>query len=213
MKAYKKPKFAIASENESAHSYPVVLQHFARNAAQYGVHGLCELLCLLLIFKSTYLVSIWCISRLWHVKPGHGADYFLPREKSPGSWGGGGCISKQPFYFQRSLEKCIFCYYQAFVNFAEDTSIFLQCIYLFLWQRDDFALSWTKLNRGCSMLLFCLFLWGLFSAQWGGSGMWFTKSCLISLHIHMHVHILFCGEVLLCLPELLHCACKRRGRE
>lgn len=139
---------------------------------------------------------------------------FCLERSSPGSWGGGSCISKQPFYFQRSLEKYILFYYQAFVNFTEDTSSFFQCIYLLLWQRGDFALSWTKLNRGCSVLLFCPFLWDLFSAQWSGSGMWFTKSCLISIHIRMRVHILFCGEeVLLCLPELVHCLCKRRWGE
>jgi len=38
VEAYKKPRFATASENGSLHSYPVVLQHFTQNATQYGIH-------------------------------------------------------------------------------------------------------------------------------------------------------------------------------
>lgn len=40
VEAYKKPKFASASENGSTHSYLVALQHFAQNATQYGIPGL-----------------------------------------------------------------------------------------------------------------------------------------------------------------------------
>ena len=144
VEAYKKPKFASASENGSTHSYPVVLQHFAQIATQYGIHRLCELLCLLPIFKSTYLVPmLWSLLPVKpsHIAEDHAAGYFWARKRSPGSWGGGGCPSKQLLYFQRSLEKCILCHWQGFVNFPEDTSFFPQYIYLLLYQRDDFALS------------------------------------------------------------------------
>lgn len=105
-----------------------------------------ELLCLFLLFKNLYLVFMLS---LLPVKPGHIAKdhvvgYFLARKRSLGSWDGGGCLSKQPLYFQRSLEKCILCYWQAFVNFPKDTSLF-PSVYLFAFVPKRWCC--TELNQ------------------------------------------------------------------
>lgn len=146
------------------------------------------------------------------VKPGrtaddHVADYFLARRKSPGSWGGEGCPSKQPLYFQRLLKKSILCHWQASVSFPEDTSFFPLSVFIcFCTTMMTCALIWITLERECFMLL-CPFLWTLFSCSEVVQGCDLPSLALFP-HTHMHFFVLWGGGF--ALSPWTGWLCKRR---